>query len=64
MAFVIVDDKKIYYEEYGSRDNPTIVYLHGGPGESCLTYSYQARELGKNFHVLLYLLFFLLLYLS
>ena len=21
MAFVIVDDKKIYYEEYGSRDN-------------------------------------------
>lgn len=52
MAFVIVDDKKIYYEEYGSRDNPTIVYLHGGPGESCLTYSYQARELGKNFHVI------------
>lgn len=28
------------------------MYLHGGPGESCLTYSYQARELGKNFHVI------------
>ena len=39
MAFIKVDKKNIYYEEYGDRGKPTIVYLHGGPGESCLTYS-------------------------
>ena len=52
MAFIKVDKKNIYYEEYGDRGKPTIVYLHGGPGESCLTYSYQAKELGKIFHVI------------
>ena len=52
MSFVTVDGKKIYYEEYGDRNRPTIVYLHGGPGESCLTYSYQAKELGTSFHVI------------
>lgn len=52
MAFIKVDKKNIYYEEYGDRGKPTIVYLHGGPGESCLTYSYQAKELGKIFHII------------
>lgn len=52
MAYVNVCGKKIYYEEYGAGNNPTLVYMHGGPGESCLTYSYQAQELGKQFHII------------
>lgn len=52
MAYVNVCRKQIYYEEYGMRENPTLVYIHGGPGESCLTYSYQARKLGEQFHVI------------
>lgn len=52
MSYITVSDKKIYYEEYGSKNLPTIVYLHGGPGESCLTYTYQAQKLGENFHVI------------
>lgn len=52
MSFLTLENKTIYYEEYGDRGKPTVVYLHGGPGESCLTYSYQAREFGKYFHVI------------
>lgn len=52
MSYVNVSDKQIYYEEYGSKDKPTIVYMHGGPGESCLTYTYQAQKLGERFHVI------------
>lgn len=52
MAFVEVAGKKIYYEEYGEADKPTVLYIHGGPGESCLTYSYQAKEFGKYFHMI------------
>lgn len=51
MAYISVFGKNIYYEEYGRDKSPTIVYLHGGPGESCLTYSYQAKRLGEHFHV-------------
>ncbi len=52
MSYVTVSGKQIYYEEYGSKEQPTIVYLHGGPGESCLTYTYQARKLGEKYHVI------------
>lgn len=52
MSFVIVDGKQIYYEEYGEKGNQTLVYLHGGPGESCLTYTYQAKIFGEKFHVI------------
>ena len=52
MAYITVDGRNIYYEEYGAGLRPTLVYLHGGPGESCLTYSYQARKLGEHFHVI------------
>ena len=46
------DGKKIYFEEYGIGKKPTLVYMHGGPGESCLTYTYQAQKLGEYFHVI------------
>lgn len=52
MSFVLFDGKQIYYEEYGEKGNQTLVYLHGGPGESCLTYTYQAKILGEKFHVI------------
>ena len=46
MPYINVCGKQIYYEEYGAGKEPVILYLHGGPGESCLTYSYQAKKLG------------------
>ena len=52
MAYVEIGGKKIYFEEYGLGKNPTVVYMHGGPGESCLTYEYQAQKLGEYFHVI------------
>ena len=52
MAYIDIDGKKIYFEEYGIGKNPTLVYMHGGPGESCLTYTYQAQRLGEYFHVI------------
>lgn len=52
MPYLTISGKKIYYEEYGAGKAPTLVYLHGGPGESCLTYTYQAQKLGENFHVI------------
>ena len=54
MAFITVDNKKIYYEEYGHCNFPVIVYFHGGPGESCLSYTHQAKILGKNYHVIIF----------
>lgn len=52
MAYINVCGKQIYYEEYGLGKSPTLVYLHGGPGESCLTYTYQAQLLGEHFHII------------
>lgn len=52
MSFILVDGKQIYYEEYGEKGKQTLVYLHGGPGENCLTYTHQAKILGEKFHVI------------
>ena len=52
MSYINICGKQIYYEEYGEENTPTLVYLHGGPGESCLTYTYQAKQLGKYCRVI------------
>ena len=52
MPYINICGKQIYYEEYGEENGPTLVYLHGGPGESCLTYTYQAKQLGKYYRVI------------
>lgn len=52
MSYLTISGKNIYYEEYGIEKTPTLVYLHGGPGESCLTYTYQAQKLGETFHII------------
>ena len=54
MPYVTVERKKIYYEEYGVENKQTIVYFHGGPGESCLTYMHQAKLLSENFHIIIF----------
>lgn len=54
MSFFIskIIDKKMYYEETGIENPITILYLHGGPGSSCMDFEYQAKNLGKKFHVI------------
>lgn len=51
MAFIEVDSKKIYIEEYGKENEQTIVYFHGGLGASCLDFINQAKALGEKYHV-------------
>ena len=52
MSYLTISGKNIYYEEYGTGKAPALVYIHGGPGESCLTYTYQAQKLGEAFHII------------
>ena len=51
MAFIEVDSKKIYIEEFGKENEHKIVYFHGGPGASCLDFVGQAKALGEKYHV-------------
>ena len=52
MSYLNIGGKNIYFEEYGKGKSPTLVYFHGGPGESCRTYTYQAKVLGESCHVI------------
>lgn len=45
--------KEIYYEEYGEKNKTTILYLHGGPGSSCLDFVPIGKKLGKKYRVIL-----------
>lgn len=40
--------KEIWYEIYGAEYDDTLLYLHGGPGASCLDFVNQARALSGN----------------
>ncbi|WP_421378457.1 alpha/beta fold hydrolase [Bacillus salacetis] len=45
--------KGLYVEIYGSAEKDAILYLHGGPGESCYDFSVaQAEKLAENFMVI------------
>ncbi|WP_409250857.1 alpha/beta fold hydrolase [Bacillus sp. SCS-153A] len=47
-----IREKELYVEEYGSPYNEAVLYLHGGPGESCYDFSEaQAEKMGENFRV-------------
>ncbi|MGD6802774.1 alpha/beta fold hydrolase [Rossellomorea aquimaris] len=47
-----IREKDLYVEVYGAEDQDAILYLHGGPGESCYDFSFeQAEKLGENFYV-------------
>lgn len=54
MAYISVSGKNIYYEVYGEEHNAALVYLHGGPGASCLDFAAQAKELGRAFKVVIF----------
>ena len=40
--FIAIYGKKIWYEIYGAEYHDTLLYLHGGPGASCLDFVIQA----------------------
>ncbi|MGD6843393.1 alpha/beta fold hydrolase [Bacillus infantis] len=41
--------KKLYIEIHGEHNSNAVLYLHGGPGESCFDFSYhQAERLSKK----------------
>lgn len=45
--------KKLYVEEFGTKDKNPVLYLHGGPGESCFDFTYhQKNRLKDNFRVI------------
>lgn len=54
MAYVEVKGKKIYYEVYGTECNHTLLYLHGGPGASCLDFVNQAKALSREIKVIIF----------
>ena len=49
-----VRGKKLYVEIHGEENKNTVLYLHGGPGESCYDFSYhQAKKLSKSLKLIL-----------
>ena len=46
--------RKIWYEIYGAEHNDTLLYLHGGPGASCLDFVDQARALSEKVKVVIF----------
>ncbi len=50
--FVDVFSHKIYYELYGAEHKDILLYLHGGPGASCLDFVNQAKALSKKIKVI------------
>ncbi len=52
--FIKILGKQIYYEVYGDRHSDALVYLHGGPGASCLDFVNQAKALGEKLKVIIF----------
>ena len=38
MAYISTLGKNTYYEIYGTNNEMALLYLHGGPGASCLDF--------------------------
>lgn len=51
MSFINISKKNIYYEIYGENNAPVLLYLHGGPGASCLDFTNTAKAFGKQIKV-------------
>lgn len=52
--FINILGKKIWYEIYGTEYNDTLLYLHGGPGASCLDFVNQAKALSEKMKVIIF----------
>ena len=46
--------KKIWVELYGTEYHDTLLYLHGGPGASCLDFVNQAKALSEKMKVVIF----------
>ncbi|PFJ14212.1 alpha/beta hydrolase [Bacillus cereus] len=46
--YMNIRGKKLYVETHGSPENKAVLYLHGGPGESCYDFSFHQGERLKN----------------
>jgi proline iminopeptidase len=48
-----IREKGLYVEDYGRIDSPVLLYLHGGPGESCFDFTFHQKErLEEHFRVI------------
>lgn len=54
MSYIDVDGKSLYYEIHGEDDRDVLLYLHGGPGASCMDYADQAKMLGAHLKVIIF----------
>lgn len=52
--YIEILGKKIWYEIYGAEYDDTLLYLHGGPGASCLDFVNQARALSGKMKVVIF----------
>ena len=52
--FINIGGKKIWYEIYGAEYDDTLLYLHGGPGASCLDFANQAKALSEKIKVVIF----------
>lgn len=54
MAYITIMNKNVYYEIHGAEYSNTLLYLHGGPGASCLDFTNQAKALGKKMRTIIF----------
>ncbi len=52
MGIINVKNKNIYSEIYGETNQKALLYLHGGPGASCLDFRNQAISIGRTHKVI------------
>lgn len=48
------DGKRVYVQIYNQGYKNNILILHGGPGEGCLDFQYQALKLSEHFNVVIF----------
>ncbi|OTX87712.1 alpha/beta hydrolase [Bacillus cereus] len=52
--YMNIRGKKLYVETHGNPKNKPVLYLHGGPGESCYDFSFhQAERLKDSLYVIM-----------
>ncbi|HDR4422641.1 TPA: alpha/beta hydrolase [Bacillus cereus] len=52
--YMNIRGKKLYVETHGNPKNKPVLYLHGGPGESCYDFSFhQAERLKQSLYVIM-----------
>lgn len=52
MAYTNIFGKNIYYEMHGATNETVLLYLHGGPGASCLDFFNTAEKLSEELQVI------------